>query len=263
MGSRVTIPEEGAKIVSLSPGATEILFELGLDEAVVGVSDFCDYPPEETARTPKMGGFSNPNIEKIQAQGPHVVVLTKSMPIGVKHQFDRLGIQLFVAESKSFEELLRMIVALGELTGRTEQAASLVLRMKSEAGVIVQTVRSRSTRPVSTMIEIWKDPYFVAGKNTLPGDIVRLAGGKVVPDSLREYPLLSEEAIVEIDPEALLIGHIIEEGGILESHRNVASITAIRNSKVFVPDLDTFLRPGPRVISALREIAEFLHPEAF
>jgi iron complex transport system substrate-binding protein len=113
------------------------------------------------------------------------------------------------------------------------------------------------------MIEIWKDPYFVAGKNTLPGDIVRLAGGKVVPDSLREYPLLSEEAIVEIDPEALLIGHIIEEGGILESHRNVASITAIRNSKVFVPDLDTFLRPGPRVISALREIAEFLHPEAF
>jgi iron complex transport system substrate-binding protein len=263
LGNRISIPDEGARIISLSPGATEVLFALGLDQELVGVSDFCNYPPEGTAGKPKMGGFSTPNIEKIQAQGPHVIVLTKSMPVGVKHQFERLGIQLFVAESSSFEELLRMIVALGALIGREDEAKSLAHSMKIEAGGIVEAVRSRSTRPVKTMIEIWKDPYYVAGKNTLPGDVVRMAGGRVVPESSKEYPILSEEAILEINPEALLIGHSIDTGDIMESHRNLASISAIRNNKIFVPDPDTFLRPGPRVVSALQEIARFLHPEAF
>ena len=263
MGNRVQIPDEGARIVSLSPGATEILFELGLDDSIVGVSDFCDYPPEATAGKPKMGGFSTPNIEMIQAQAPHVVVLTKSMPIGLKHQFSRLGIALFVAESKSFEELLRTILELGALTGRVQEAKSIVHGMKIDAGDVVGTIRSVSTRPVTTMIEIWANPYYVAGKNTLPGDIVRLAGGRVVPESSKEYPLLSEEAILEIDPEALLLGHNVGAEGVAESHRNVASISAIRNNKVYFPDPDIFLRPGPRVVSALREIAEFLHPEAF
>ena len=113
------------------------------------------------------------------------------------------------------------------------------------------------------MIEIWANPYYAAGKNTLPGDIVRLAGGRVVPESSKEYPLLSEEAILEIDPEALLLGHNAGAEPVAESHRNVASISAIRNNKVFIPDPDRFLRPGPRVVSSLREIAEFLHPEAF
>ena len=263
MGNRVRIPDDGARIISLSPGATEILFELGLDREIVGISDFCDYPQEKTAGKQRMGGFSSPNIEKIQAQGPHVVVLTKSMPIGLKHEFDRLGIKLFVAESKSFEALLRIILELGALTGRVQQAQSLVSRMRADAGEVIVSVRSVSTRPVTTMIEIWTDPYYVAAKNTLPGDIVRMAGGRVVPESSREYPMLSEEAILEINPEALLLGHSIGEGGITESHKNVASISAIRNNKVFVPDPDQFLRPGPRVVEALREIAEFLHPEAF
>ncbi len=263
MGNRVSIPDTGVRIVSLSPGATEILFALGLDEEIVGISDFCDYPPGAVAVKPTMGGFSTPNIEKIQACDPHVLVLTRSMPIELKHQFDRLGIQLFVAESKSFDALLMTIVELGRLTGRKNEAVALAGRMETEAKRIVGAVRSKSTVGVTTLIEIWTDPYYAAGKNTLPGDIVRLAGGRVVPDSPREYPLLSEEAIIAIDPEALILGHAPLSDDIAEGHRNVSSIHAIRNNKILVPDPDEFLRPGPRVIEALEDIARFLHPEAF
>jgi len=263
LGNRVSIPDAGARVVSLSPGATEILFALGLDEEIVGISDFCDYPPGPVSAKPTMGGFSTPNIEKIQANDPHVLVLTRSMPIELKHQFDRLGISLFVAESKSFESLLLTIVELGKLTGRKDEAVALAGSMETEAKRIVEAVRAKSTGGVTTLIEIWANPYYAAGKNTLPGDIVRLAGGRVVPDGKREYQLLSEEAIINIDPEALILGHAPLSGDIAEDHRNVSSIRAIRYNKVFVPDPDEFLRPGPRVIDALGDIARFFHPEAF
>ncbi|MBN2325053.1 MAG: ABC transporter substrate-binding protein [Spirochaetes bacterium] len=263
LGNRVLIPDTGARIVSLSPGATEVLFALGLDEEIVGISDFCNYPPGLTSTKQTMGGFSTPNMERIKEGDPHVLVLTKSMPIELKHQFERLGIQLFVAESKSFDGLLRVIVELGKLTGKRNEAVALAGRMEEEAGRIVEAVHTKSVVRVTTLIEIWSDPYYAAGKNTLPGDIVRLAGGRVVPDSSKEYPLLSEEAIIEIDPEALILGHASLTGDIAADHRNVSSIHAIRNNKVLVPDPDEFLRPGPRVIDALEEIARFLHPEAF
>jgi iron complex transport system substrate-binding protein len=263
LGNKVSIPDVGARIISLSPGATEILVALGLDEEIVGISDFCDYPPELVSKKQTMGGFSTPNIEKIQEGDPHVLVLTRSMPIELKHQFDRLGIQLFVAESKSFDGLLRMIVELGRLTGKKNEAVALAGSMETDAKRIVEAVRTKSAGRVTTLIEIWADPYYAAGKNTLPGDIVRLAGGRVVPDSPREYPLLSEEAIIEIDPEALILGHAPLSFDITQDHRNVSSIHAIRNNKVLVPDPDEFLRPGPRVIYALEDIARFLHPEAF
>ena len=259
LGNKLTVPDDGVRIISLAPGATEILYELGLQEEIAGISEFCNYPPELVASKPKMGGFSTPDIEKIQAENPDVIILTRTMPIQVKYQFERLGMQLFVAEPKSLNELLKTIIQFGNLFNRVKEAHELVISMESRAGEITEAIRERSTNQVKTMIIIWNKPYYTASRKTLPGDIVQLAGGRIVPDTTQEYLLINEERILQINPEALILGHEIE----MTDYRNIESIRALRNNKVFLPNPDEFLRPGPRVINALVEIAHFLHPEAF
>ncbi len=262
-GVRVTVPDEKVRIVSLSPGATEILYKLELKDEIVGISDFCNYPPEFVSTKPRMGGYSTPNLEKIHSVSPHVVLLTTVVPLHIKNHFEMLGVPLFVTEPKSFSQLLEMIDQFGLLFNREKEAHNLIVAMSEEAGKVTSAIRSRSVAPVKTFIEIWYNPFYAAGENTLAGDIVTLAGGRVVPEIGNDYPRLNEEVILELNPEAIILGHDTDKEQFIEIHKNVIKIYAIRNNKVFSPDPDEFLRPGPRVVKALEAIARFLHPEAF
>jgi len=262
-GNRIILPDKGVRVVSISPGATEILYQLGLRDEIVGISDFCNYPPEFVKRKQRMGGFSTPNLELIQSVSPDLVIVTSVIPIQIKYQFDRLGIQLFVAEPKSFIQLLGLIDEFGKLFSHQKEAHELIQYMKEEAGKVTLAIRKKSIKPVRTFIEIWYDPIYIATRNTLPGDIVTLAGGEVVPEESGEYIRLSEEHVLQLDPEAFILGHNTDYNTFLNNHQNLLTVTALRNQKVFAPDPDQFLRPGPRVINSLRDIARFLHPEAF
>jgi len=262
-GITVSVPDNGVRVVSLSPGATETLYKLGMRDEIVGVSDYCNYPPEFIASKPKVGGYSTPNLEKIQSLAPHAVLLNTVVPIHIKNQFEVLDIPLFVMEPKSFSELLSMVEQFGMLFHRENEARALITEMKEEAGAVEAAVRTKSIQPVKTFIEIWYNPFYAAGRYTLPGDIVSMAGGRVVPDGHDEYPRLNEEILLELNPEAIVLGHQVDRESFIEIHANIVRVYAIRNNKVFIPDPDEFLRPGPRVLNALEEIARFLHPEAF
>jgi iron complex transport system substrate-binding protein len=261
-GEKVTIPGTGARVVSLSPGATETLYELGVRSEIVGVSDFCNYPPEFVETKPRMGGVSTPNIERIQEARPHAVILTTMVPLAVKAQFDRLGIALFVTEPKSFSQLLRLVEQLGLLLNKKDEARALAQGMSEEAGRITGMIRAKSVAPLRTFIEVWHNPYYAAERGTLPGDIVTLAGGRVVPETGNRYSQISEETLLELDPEAIILGHKADLQTFLDTHRNLAGVHAVRNRKILSTDPDEFLRPGPRVVRSLAEIAHFLHPEA-
>lgn len=262
-GNSVTLPESGFRVVSLSPGATETLYAIGVRDEIVGISDFCNFPPAFVSTKPAMGGYSTPNIEKIQSVSPHVVILTTVVPIHVKNQFDRLGIPIFVSVPKSFHDLLRAVEQYGKLFNREREACALMQNLTAEAGEVMEAVRTRSLKPVRTFIEIFDNPLYAAGRDTLPGDIVTMAGGVVVPDTGDEYPRLSEESLLILDPQAIILGHNTDLERFFETRRNLSGTTALRNRKILVPDPDEFLRPGPRVVHALRQIAQFLHPEAF
>jgi len=263
LGNRITIDEKRVKVVSLSPGATEMLYAIGLRDEIVGVSDYCNYPESFVASKPRMGGFSAPNIEKIQSVKPDIIFLNTVVPIFAKNQFERLSIQLFVAEPSSFDELISLIIESGKLFGREKEARALASQMKLEAEKIADRLRAGGRRPVRTFVEVWYKPYYAAEKSSLPGDIVRLAGGEVVPDTGSAFSLIGEELILSLNPEAIVLGHNADYETFIQTHRNLEDVEALRNGKVYTPDPDEFLRPGPRVVKALNEIARFLHPEAF
>ena len=263
LGHRITVPNKNLRIVSLSPGSTEILFAIGIRDELVGISDFCNYPPDLVKTKPRMGGFSTPNIEKIESVHPDVVILTSVVPIQIEKQLKKLGIKIFVAEPNSINQLMDNIYQIGKLTNHLDNAQQLIKSMEDRIGKIVERIQKKSIHRVRTFIEIWYNPIYAAEKNTLPGDIVTKAGGEVIPDTGKQYPQLNEETLLELDPEAIILGHKISMEEFKKIHKNVTSITAIKNNKILIPNPDIFLRPGPRVVDALEEIAKFLHPEAF
>jgi iron complex transport system substrate-binding protein len=261
IGQTISVPDRGGRVVSLSPGATETLFALGVRGQLVGVSDFCDHPPGLVGEKPSVGGFSTPSLEKIQVLDPHVVISTTVIPIDIKAQLENMGIDLFVANPKSFEQYLESVRQLGLLLGREEQAAALIRGFEERVGRITAALEAAGSDPVRTFIEIYDIPLFAAGPETLPGDLVRLAGGEVVPDTGEEYPRLSDELLLVLNPRAVVLGHNSSLEQFLSRHRNVERIDAIRNRRIFNPDPDEFLRSGPRMVDALERIARFLHPE--
>lgn len=263
MGNYISIPDEGIRAVVLSPGAAEIMFSIGLDKEVVGVSDYCNWPPEKVKKIRKVGGFSTPNVEIIGVLKPHVIIMTTVVPYNVKEQLQSLGIKVFISEPSNFSSLLDSIIEIGKLFNRREQAYRLVSYMKSEVGRVQSMIRTRAVSPVRTIIEIWDNPFYVASPDTLPADIVKLAGGEVVPSDISGFVRISEETIIALKPEAIVLGHKINVDDFINSHKNLSVIPAIRNRKIIVPDPDEFLRPGPRVVNALKEIARYLHPEVF
>jgi len=263
IGNRVTVPGKRAKIVSLSPGATETLFAVGIRDTVVGISDYCDYPPDFVRTKQRIGGFSSPNIEKIQAASPNVVIIGTVVPLKIKRQLDSLGIQVFVYNPKTYSAFLDSVYQFGRMFSHEEGAGTLIQSLQNGAADIVQHVRKRSVRPVTTFIEIFDNPLYGAGRNSLPGDLVTMAGGRIVPEGDLEYPRLNEEQLLVLNPEAIVLGHEADLAKFLSVHEHISSIRAIQNHKILIPDPDQFLRPGPRVLNALKEIAQFLHPEAF
>jgi len=263
IGNRVTVPGNLTKIVSLSPGATETLFAIGIRDTVIGISDYCNWPPDFVQSKQRMGGFSSPNIEKIQAASPDVVIMGTVVPLKIKRQLDSLGIQVFVYNPKTYSALLDSVYQFGRMFSHEEEVGELIQSLQNGAADVVQRVQKRSVRPVTTFIEIFDNPLYGAGRTSLPGDLITMAGGRVVPEGELEYPRLNEEQLLVLNPEAIVLGHEADLKQFLSIHEHVAGIRAIKNRKILIPDPDQFLRPGPRVLNALKEIAQFLHPEVF
>ncbi|MDH7498236.1 MAG: ABC transporter substrate-binding protein, partial [Syntrophomonadaceae bacterium] len=205
-GRTVELQEEPRRLVSLSPAQTEILFALGLGDRVVGVTDYCDWP-EEARRKPKIGGFSSPNLEKVVAARPDLVV-GNSMHLEAADQLEKLGIAVIILDPHSVEGTLDSIEKLGRVTGRSEEAAQLRAAIQADLDAVRQTLAKagKSERP-RVYYEVWYGPLMTAGPNTVIDDVIRLAGGvNVAADAQVEYPEYSEEVLLAKNPQVMIQG---------------------------------------------------------
>src|SRR5262249_5130673 len=175
-------PASARRIVSLAPNITEILFALGLGDRVVGVTEFCNYPPE-ALRLPKVGGFVNPNAEVILALHPDLVVATPN--VGNKTFVERLiavGARVVVVQARNVAEIDPAITAIASAAGVEEAGRGLVARIHRD--LERATARVASLPPKKTLFCIQVEPLVVAGPGSYPGDLIELAGGEnIVPAS--------------------------------------------------------------------------------
>lgn len=265
MGRKVTLAAQPQKLISLAPSNTEILFALGLGEKVVGVDDYSDYPPEAAA-VAKIGGFSKPNVEKIVDLKPDLVLASSMHEQAVK-QLEQLGVPTAVVDPKTVDEVLTSIKWIGRATGAEERAGQLVAQMEER----IQRVRAlvqeipEEKKPL-VYYEVYSDPLMSAGPKTLIGQLIELAGGRNIARTAEtDYPKFSAEAIIKANPEIIIFPRFHGTASLtveqVKARSGWEEISAIKNNRIYSIDANIISRPGPRVVEALEQLTQMIHPE--
>ena len=264
LGREVALAAPPARIVSLVPSVTEVLFALGAEARLVGVTDFCDYPPAARAK-PSVGGMVNPNLEAIVALRPDLVIATTE---GNREetftQLKRLGVPTYLVAAHRVSDVTDLIARLGALTGSQHAAAPLLRRLEQRVAAVARAVAPLPHPRV--LYVLWPEPLIVPGREALVTELIRLAGGQsVTADEADAYPRLSLESAVARAPEVILLAnHGANTGPIDEERwRRLTSLPAIRAGRLHRVNGNLLHRYGPRVVDGLELLARAIHPEAF
>lgn len=247
------------RVVCLVPSATELVFALGAGDRVVGVSTYDDYPPEVT-RLPRIGGMTNPSFEGIAALRPDAVVGVEGpTDLTALRRLRTLGVRVVIPRVESVAEMLAGVDLFGRLLHRAPEAAVLRQRIASDLDAVRARVAGRP-RP-RTLVVLGRRPLVVAGPGSWIDEVLSLAGGANAVAGGGRYPTVPREALVGMMPEAILdlAGHA--DGAQLGDELAGIDLPALRNHRVTTLRDPMFLRPGPRVAEAARQLAAALHPE--
>ena len=265
VGNRVEIPPHPQRIISLVPSLTEVLFSLGLDKQVVGVTDFSTYPP--AARTkPRIGSFFNLNLEKIISLHPDLVVASmegKQEKIIVS--LKKFHLPIYRVNPRSLNDIYRSISNLGEITSTLSRAQQVILSMKKQVGAVERRVAHRPKKRVFYQVGV--DPIVTVNGGTFAADLIQRAGGILVTEKNPIlYPRYSIERVIADNPQVIIISSMSPK----TNYRRFAgtwkkwrSIEAVRLNQVYVIEADLVDRPSPRIVIGLKKIARLLHPEAW
>lgn len=260
LGREVEIKETPERIISLTPAVTEILFELGLDERIIGVTEYCNYP-EAALKKPKMGGFANPNIELVVDAEPHIVFVAAGVQMELIERLEQLGITVFCLDAESVDQVIKNIQMTGEIMGVPEAAQKLTSEMQAKVDAVVLKVKDQE-RPV-VFFEVWDEPLMSAGPGTFINSLIELAGGQnLAGDTDTRYPQLSMELLFERDPDVYIANNFHKQSDIM-ARPGYENLTAVKTGRVHTIDDDLVTLPGPRVVLGLEEMARIIHPELF
>lgn len=262
LGREVTVAREPERIVSLSPAVTEILFTLNLDEKIVGVTDYCDYPAAALDK-PKVGGFANPNMEVIINLEPDLVFTSAGVQEDILHQLEKVGITAVVLDAEDIEGVLNNIKLAGKITGSGEKAAEVVSNLQKRIDNVAEKISKTNTRP-SVFFEVWDDPLMSAGPGSFIDDLIKRAGGRNIAGDARErYPKFNLEVLLAENPDIYIINSHAHKPEDIKARDGYASLRAVQHDRVYSIEDDLVTLPGPRIVTGLEEMARIIHPEVF
>ena len=245
------------RVVCLVPSVAEVIYVLGAEDKLIGVTTFCDYP-EAIKTKPKVGDFLNPSLERILALKPDLVFATVPEQQPAVDRLRELGVEVFISEPASVADVLSEIGRIGIALGAKSKADSVVNGMKTRLAAISASVGSDSP---AVYVEISAEPLMSVGKNSFLNDVIRRAGGRnIFSDIDQAYPIVSAERVIRKDPAAVVILHPLARKADMARRLGWSKINAVRSGRIF-DDLDEnlILRPGPRVVQGIEELAKRLH----
>ena len=253
-GRSVKVNAEPRRIISLAPSVTETLFALGLGDRIVGVTSYCDYPPE-AAQKETVGDTLRPNLEKIVALKPDLVIASTSSQLEqFVRRLDELGIPIYVSNPRGIEDVLASIERIGEVTGARERAIELARSLRAR---IDATERRASTlEKPKVLFILGTEPLITAGTTSFVTDLIRRAGGmSISEDAPGDYPQYSLETAIAKQPEVIFL-----QAGESALPSRLKQTPAAVSGRIYHLNDDLLLRPGPRVVDGLEQMAEKIHP---
>lgn len=264
-GRIINTPPSPKKIISLAPSITEILFSLGLDKEIAGVTDFCDYPVA-ASKKPRIGEFVNPSLEKIVSLEPDLIIgIRDGNRLDTIHRLEELAFPVYVIDPKGFNGVITTLQRLGELVGRQDQSKRIVTEIRTKKERIVSLTRLLS-RP-KVFFQLGYLPMITVGKGTLADDLIRLSGGRSISeDEPLDYPSYNMEIVAQKGPDIIILSSMESKrdyGNLIKMWQDWKSIPAVKRNAIYVVDSNIVDRPTPRIVDGLETLARLIHPEAF
>jgi cobalamin transport system substrate-binding protein len=269
LGRPFAIPARAPeRIVSMAPNVTEILFALGLGGRVVGVTRFCDFPPEARA-IKRIGGLVDPNVEVIRSLDPDLVVAFRGNPLRLVERIGKLGLPVFVLDiGEGIEALFPLIAKVGRVTRSDDRAAVLAAGLRRRLEAVDEVMAGIGTRP-KVFVLLYGQGLWTCGGESYVDDLISRAGGVNVAAALpKKWALYKRERIIEDDPDVIFI--LARSGADFAAGRawltkkaGVGFVAAMRSGRIYELDEDAASRFGPRLVDVLDRMARLLHPERF
>ncbi|MDQ1237905.1 MAG: cobalamin transport system substrate-binding protein [Thermodesulfobacteriota bacterium] len=259
-GTKICLLKAPQRIISLAPNLTETVYGLGAQDLLFGRTARCNRPAE-VEKVPEVGAYLNPDLERIMALRPDLVLATKpGLREEIVTRLSGVGIPVFVEDCKSLEDVCNLVVRLGVLLGRPQEAET-VARDIQQRRVILQE-HLRALQKPSALFAVGVKPLVVAGGNSFLGSILREAGGvNIAESSATPYTRFSFEEVLRRDPEYILVlDKECKKQECLDYLKRYSTLRAVKDGKVRSVDADLVSRPSPRAAEALEMIADVLHP---
>ncbi|MBI1848305.1 MAG: cobalamin-binding protein [Candidatus Rokubacteria bacterium] len=263
-GREVMLASEPKRIVSLVPSVTELIYALGGEERLVGVTDFCDWPPAARQK-PSVGGMINPNLEVLATLRPDLVIATDA---GNRQEtfvhLRELGIAVYLVHARHLAEVMDVTARLGALTGREAAVAPVTAGLGRRIQAVTRAVAP--FRKPRVLYVLWPEPLIVPGRDALIGDLILAAGGdSITAAEPSDYPRFSLEAAVARAPEVILLADHGSGTGAIPRQKwdRLTSLPAVRSGRIHSVNGTLLHRYGPRLVEGLEQLARAIHPEAF
>lgn len=265
VGRKVRIPTTVTRIVTLAPNLTETIYALGLEDRLAGDTDYCDTPSAAMAK-PHVGNPQNPSLEAIVALHPDLVLATTSINrVETADALKRLGIAVYTSDPHTVRGMLDSIERMAALIGETQQGEALAARMRKRLEAVHAQLEDRPL--VHVLFVVWPEPLISIGQKTFIADALRWAGAESVVLSRQNWPQLSVEEVVRLQPDYIVFTNDHGEGAAAEladlrARPAWRDLDAVEQGHV-VEVSEEAVRPAPGLVDMIERLARELHPEAF
>lgn len=265
VGREVHVAQPVQRIVSLAPSVTETIYALGAQDRLVGDTNYCDFPPEARQK-PHVGSVMAPNLEEIVALKPDVVIASKAgNRIETVRALESLHIPVYGTYARTVSEVLQSMLKMGGVIGAGDQANKLVADLQTRLNDLRR--RLENAPRVRVLFVVWREPLISMGQQTFLADAIRAAGGESVVNSDQDWPHVSMEEMVKLQPDYVVMSADDREHGeadvaAISNSAGWRDLKAIRDKHIAIV-ADAISYPAPRLIDAIEQLARQLHPEAF
>ncbi len=264
LGRTVQINGIPQRIISLSPSNTEIVYALGLEDRLIGVTTYCNYPPAALDK-PKVSEFSKVDLEKVVSLNPDLILADNIHKKDVIPAFEKLGIPVLGLAAPNLDSLLADIDLIGRVTGKKAEAAALVEAL--DRRIIDVKQQTASAAKPRVFFVTWHDPLWTVGHGSMIDDLIVKAGGVNIAADLEANATINLETAIERNPEIIVVLSSMGDQAVsyqfLKNEPRFQATDALKNNRVYQVNTDIFGRTTPRTIDALEQMAQIIHPELF
>lgn len=267
IGRTVKIIGIPQRIISLSPSNTEMVYALGLQDKLVGVTSYDNYPPDAKNK-PIVSDYSTVDLEKIVNAKPDLVLADSIQEKDTIPALEKLGITVYTMTPNNINGILNEIKVLGRITGKTTESDNLVSNLTSRIQAVAdKTAKLTDSEKPRVLFVTWYDPIWTAGSDTMIQYLIDEAGGVNIAADLNGYTTISLESAIQRNPQVIVVmssmGTQNTSLDYIKSNDQFKSTDAVKNGQVYEIDADIFGRTTPRIVDGLETLAKLLHPELF